>query len=181
MSTKDYPSIDHVRQCLREEDGRIFWVSRPREHFKLTRAWRNFTNKWAGKEAGNLAGDKRWPRWVVKIDGIPLYRYQIVWAFHKGEWPEQLDHKDRNQLNDRIDNLRIATQTLNMGNVAGRKNTITGIKGVRLTKTKGRKVWSAQIQMNGKQKHIGCFSTPEEAHAAYVEAAREYFGEFHCP
>jgi hypothetical protein len=34
--------------------------------------------------------------------------------------------------------------------------------------------WRATIVVNGKQKHLGCFATPEEAHTAYLAAKREW-------
>jgi hypothetical protein len=40
--------------------------------------------------------------------------------------------------------------------------------------------WIAQICINGKKKHLGLFSTPELAYAAYCKAALEYHGKFAC-
>ena len=40
-----------------------------------------------------------------------------------------------------------------------------------------RNKYVAQIRINGKRKHIGRFKTEAEAHAAYMKAARKYFGE----
>jgi hypothetical protein len=39
-------------------------------------------------------------------------------------------------------------------------------------------MWFAQISVDGRSKHLGRFPTPEQAHAAYVAAAREHYGEF---
>jgi len=41
--------------------------------------------------------------------------------------------------------------------------------------------WHASIQKNGRPRYLGLFSTPQEAHAAYVDAARKLFGEFARP
>lgn len=41
--------------------------------------------------------------------------------------------------------------------------------------------WYSRITINGKHIHLGRFDTAEEAHAAYVAASREAYGEFACP
>jgi hypothetical protein len=38
--------------------------------------------------------------------------------------------------------------------------------------------YQARITKDKKYIHLGCFATAEEAHAAYVKAARELFGEW---
>jgi hypothetical protein len=38
--------------------------------------------------------------------------------------------------------------------------------------------WKSRIVVDGKEIWLGYFSTPEAAHAAYCEAAKQYHGEF---
>ena len=38
--------------------------------------------------------------------------------------------------------------------------------------------WYAQIKINGIQKFLGCFETPEEASKVYEETSLEVYGEF---
>jgi outer membrane protein assembly factor BamD (BamD/ComL family) len=42
---------------------------------------------------------------------------------------------------------------------------------------KRHKKWNAQIQINGKQKHLGYFTSEEEAALAYNKEAIKLFGE----
>jgi hypothetical protein len=86
----------------------------------------------------------------------------------------QGDHWNGNTLDNRRDNLRIATYAQNTQNARPRKDNPSGYKGVQLH----RGVWCAQITVNGKKQHLGSFSTPELAHAAYCEAAKKAYGEF---
>jgi hypothetical protein len=59
----------------------------------------------------------------------------------------------------------------------GRDHTNTsGYKGVYWYED--RKKWRAQIGYQGKVTNLGSFDTPEEAHAAYCEAAHRLHGEF---
>jgi hypothetical protein len=91
---------------------------------------------------------------------------------------EEVDHQDGDGLNNRRKNLRPCTHAQNMQNMYHTVNQ-TGFKGVAIERRKGRSDrWIAQIRVNGKHRRIGRFKTPEEAHAAYVEAARFHFGEF---
>jgi hypothetical protein len=40
--------------------------------------------------------------------------------------------------------------------------------------------WQAHIMHEGKNFHLGTFSTKEEAHAAYCKAGRRFFGDYFC-
>lgn len=88
----------------------------------------------------------------------------------------KVDHRDGNGLNNRRDNLRIASDSENMRNSRRPKNNTSGFKGVSWHKT--YKKWYAAIRYNGKSIHLGSFSTPQEAHKAYCDAAVKYHGDF---
>jgi len=89
---------------------------------------------------------------------------------------EKVDHVDTNPLNNRRENLRLATSTQNNANQNRRRDNTSGFKGVRYSKNAKR--WAAAIQTKGNRKHLGYFDTPEQAYEAYCAAAKEFFGEF---
>ncbi len=86
----------------------------------------------------------------------------------------EVDHRDGNGLNNRRDNLRVATPTNNQQN---RKYSwaSSGMKGVQLLKS-GK--YTAGIRYMKKQIHLGTFQTLEDAARAYNTKASELFGEF---
>lgn len=86
-----------------------------------------------------------------------------------------VDHINRNSLDNRIQNLRIATNSQNQHNTKRRVDNSSGIRGVRFER--GR--WRAQIKRNGKNFHIGSFSTSHEAKLAYDQKAKELSDSFY--
>jgi hypothetical protein len=86
------------------------------------------------------------------------------------------DHIDEDKLNNRRSNLRICTRKENALNVGIKASNTTGFKGVHFFKRHQK--WTASITKDGKTHHLGYFVSPEAAHAAYCEAAKELHGEF---
>lgn len=178
MSTKDYPSIEKILQCFRYENGKLFWLVRPRDHFASNQSWKRWNKLYSGKEAGCDSKHKNDFRWIVCINYIRFFRHVVVWAMHHGEWKLRIDHKDNDSLNDRIENLRPATRSQNMANSLLSKNNTSGQKGVSWHKRQRK--WIARIMVDRKPIQLGSFDDPIEAKAAYDEAAKKYFGEFAC-
>jgi hypothetical protein len=85
----------------------------------------------------------------------------------------ECDHVNRNPLDNRRKNLRIATSTQQKGNQRILRTTNkSGYRGVCWHKQQG--IWRATL----KGKHLGLFRDPIDAARAYDAAAKAYFGEF---
>jgi len=124
--------------------------------------------KWAGRIAGSLHSTGHWR---VTVAYRRYYAHRIAWAMTHGKWPEQqVDHRDGDRLNNRICNLRLATNGENQQNVAIKKSNKSGFVGVVWFKPKQR--WRAEIRANNRAYHLGYFDDPESAHAAYVQAKK---------
>lgn len=89
---------------------------------------------------------------------------------------EFVDHKNRNSLDNRRCNLRLATRNENNRNVE-RPKSKSGFRGVHSNYGQPER-WKALIMVNGKQIYLGTFATKEEAGEAYKSASIKYHGEF---
>lgn len=87
-----------------------------------------------------------------------------------------IDHINRNRLDNRKSNLRIANKQQNAANSKISIRNTSGFKGVTFKKDKGK--WKAYIAVNNKQIHLGYYDTANEAAKKYNQSASEYFGEF---
>ncbi len=88
----------------------------------------------------------------------------------------KVDHRNRDTLDNRRSNLRMATASQNNCNIKLRKDSRTGIKGVTFHKV--NRTWVAHIRFQGQIKYLGSFKTPEAAKAVRDEAAQRLHGEF---
>jgi len=106
--------------------------------------------------------------------GFHVYRaHRLAWLYVHGSWPDgQIDHINGDKLDNRIANLRVATNSQNKQNMRkARSDSRSGLIGASWH-TKSNK-WRAAIQIDGKKKHLGYFDTPEEAHQVFMEHKRE--------
>lgn len=122
-----------------------------------------------GMEAGSIS---REGYWLIGIFGKVYFAHRLAWIYVHGNFPKgQLDHINGVKNDNRICNLRIATNQQNKRNTYVQRNNKLGVKGVSLISQTNR--YRAQITANKKTRHIGCFKTLDEAAAAYRQAAME--------
>ena len=110
------------------------------------------------------------------------YKYynasRLAYFLYHGKDPKgkQVDHIDGNPLNNKIDNLRLATGSQNQMNRGLLKNNTSGVVGVYWVESVQK--WRAQIDCKNKRIYLGYFDDKEEAIAARIAAEKKYFGEF---
>lgn len=80
-----------------------------------------------------------------------------------------VDHIDNDKSNNRVENLQVITQRENI--LKDKPFGASKYRGVNWNKR--AKKWHAQIGVNGKNKHLGLFTSEEEAHQAYQKALKE--------
>lgn len=114
----------------------------------------------------------------IIIWGRGYRAHHIAWLIAKGKWPdEQIDHINGEKSDNRIENLREATNTENNRNKGLRKDNKSGFKGV--SRCGGK--WKAELKHENNRIYLGLYRTPEEAHVAYAEKAKELRGDFARP
>lgn len=122
----------------------------------------------AGTVAGGLDGKRHW---VIRVDSRRYQAHRLAWLYVYGKWPDgDVDHINGDGADNRIANLRDVSHATNMQNQRQARRTNTSRY---LGVTKKRNKWQAYITAAGKPQYLGVFDTPEEAHAAYVEAKRQ--------
>jgi hypothetical protein len=144
-----------------------------------------FNMRFAGKVAGVKAyatHDKSAARGiVVRIRGMkPMdqYAHRIIWEMVNGPIPEGyvIDHINGNAFDNRLSNLRIATQHQNLQNMKLTARSTCGVKGVSYDKARG--LWAAEIRANGVRHRLGRFQTKGLAAVARAKAAIRFHGSF---
>lgn len=90
-----------------------------------------------------------------------------------------VDHKNRNGLDNRDENLRVATYTENQMNRVHKVKNDSGFKGVR--KGKSGKTWFYELSSYGHTYREYGFPTPEDAAIARQHKAQEIHGDFELP
>lgn len=134
-------------------------------------------NSWL-TEIGQIAGTRmKRGYWKITVCGYSGYAHRLAWFYVHGRWPKgQIDHINRNRLDNRICNLREANQQGNSANMFRARQNTSGFKGVYALKNSKR--FMAAIRFNGKSMYLGLYDTKEEAAAAYKAKAQELFGGF---
>lgn len=135
----------------------------------------NSTRIKVGDQAGST-DNKGYVR--IRIGSRKHAAHRLAWIMATGEDPgdKTIDHINGDKSDNRILNLRLATNAENQRNKGAYRCKTSLPKGVFWNKGKGR--FHAAIRTDGKLKHLGYFDAPEQAEKAYAEAAKKLHGEF---
>lgn len=121
--------------------------------------------------AGTTHPSKTYAMRVEQANGKrgAVYLHRLIARAAPGQ---MVDHANGNTLDNRRENLRLATPQLNCVN---RKYTsASGFRGV----SKAGNRWRAAITVNQQMIYAGSFVTPEDAARRYDELAFKHFGDF---
>ena len=93
-----------------------------------------------------------------------LFAHRVAFFLYHGlypQWPNSVDHINRDGCDNRIENLREVTAKEQSANTGLSKANTSGVKGVSFLK--GRNKWRASINLEGKKVNLGTFNTLQEA------------------
>lgn len=104
--------------------------------------------------------------------------HRIIYEIHHGPIPDEMfiDHIDCNELNNRIENLRLASNRQNQQNSRLYFDKKSGLpKGISFNMSGN---YQCRIKINGKSKYLGSYKTLDTAESAIREAREKYHGKF---
>lgn len=143
------------------DTGYIYWIAKGKGRIKKKPAGTMTSNGYIG----------------ICINGKRIFAHRIAWQLHYGSMPsDQIDHINGNTKDNRIINLREATNAQNGKNLKLFKSNTSGIKGVSLCKA--TKKWRATIKVGFKMICLGRYDKIENAAKARKDAEVKYFGEW---
>ncbi len=122
--------------------------------------WKQYMgNRKIGSPAGFISGHGHLQ---TAINGRSYLNHRLIWLWVHGYFPENdIDHVNRDKLDNRLENLREISHQCNVRNSGNPKNNTSGIKGV--CWANGRKKWVAFLTLNGKQISLGTYSDFDNA------------------
>lgn len=172
---RELPCFEYLSECFeyQPETGKLFWKARPRVHFASEQSSEWWNKRFAGAEAFTAVTSSGVRHGAV--DGVLYLAHRIVWKLNaRLEPPTTIDHVDRDKLNNRFENLRIATNQENCRNRSVNSNNTSGALGVYRRGSK----WVARICVSGRDCFLGAFVDKQDAVVCRRAAEVHYFGEF---
>jgi hypothetical protein len=142
------------------KDGELFWTQ-----CKGTAK--------SGQKSGHLSQDG----YLNSVLYRTSYRtHRLIFLWHHGYIPKEIDHIDGNKLNNRIENLRPATRKQNCRNTKLPTTNKSGIKGVSWVSR--LKKWVVQLQVDNKKMYFGLYKDLDYAVFIANAIRHKYHKEF---
>ena len=165
-----------VRELLDydQHTGEFTWKARDRHWFKSEGSFKRWNNRFAGRVAGGVWRSARgYPALVIGVFGKLHKAHRLAFIWMGEELPPQVDHLNRDSMDNRWKNLAASSQEENTKNRSMSSNNKSGVNCVSWNRASGK--WMARVNLGGKLKYLGLFTDLEEA-TEVVRAAREAEG-----
>lgn len=175
MAIKTLPCVTLLRLLLDydPETGKLFWKGRGPKWFASQRSYSSWNSQFSGKEAFGFTDDRGYR--VSVLLGRKYSAHRIIWKHYHGFDPQDVDHINGDRSDNRLENLRTVSRLTNTRNQKMPSNNTHGHVGVYFEKNK--RLWRAQIRIEGVLKGLGRFSSFDDAVAARKAAETAY--DFH--
>lgn len=115
---------------------------------------------------GDIAGTLSKTGYIyISLNNKSYRAHRLVWLYLYGHFPECLiDHINGIKYDNRLENLRLCNKEQNGFNSKIQVRNKFGLKGVKQVGNR----YAAKVTHNYKTIHLGMYSSPEEAHQAYL-------------
>jgi hypothetical protein len=164
-------SPDDLHELLKHESasGKLFWRERPLRFSQSATRNRQFNTKYAGLEALNSKNTGGYLSGTLL--GRTALAHRVIFCMEHGWWPKFVDHINGNRADNRLENLRAATKSINGQNQKLFETNTSGHVGVHKLKSNGK--FQSNISIDRKRIFLGTFDDFESAVAARLEAQKE--------
>ena len=150
----------YVQELFDYAEGKLLWKKKR----KMNRA------------LGTVAGSRHKRYLRVCIDQKLHMAHRIVWLWHYGFMPTQIDHINGDRFDNRIENLREATQNENQYNTCKPRNNTSGVKNVSWDRVKEK--WRVELNKDNKRVFCKMFDDLELAELVAIEVREKFHKEF---
>ena len=152
---------DQVKDLFEYRNGDLYWKVANNKKIKI----------------GNKAGTADFQGYLrTRINRKPYLNHRIIFLWHYGYLPQCIDHKDCNPSNNKIENLREATNSQNSCNAKTFSTNTSGVKGVYWSNRD--KKWRVTLSLNGRRMYFGCYDNLEQAKLVIQKARLKCHGQF---
>ncbi|EIX3308864.1 HNH endonuclease [Salmonella enterica] len=158
------PPPDELRDRLLYRDGNLWWNPDYKHHRIDHDRPVGFVNKY-----GYLSV-------MISVDGVKRNYLvsRLIWWIVNNEWPDQIDHIDRNPLNNDINNLANKSHLKNCHNRGKYSTNTSGYIGVFKSSPN---LWGYQVWINKKPVNVTGYKHKETAALARDVMARLFYGD----
>ena len=160
MSKEDSITKEFLHEIYQYKDGILYWKKKVTDKVVVGSPVGNIKNGYLG----------------TKINKVDFRNHRLIFMMHKGYFPKIIDHIDGNPLNNKIENLRDATQSGNSQNSRKPITNTSGKKGVCWKKDKQK--FKVELYVNNKPKFFGYYKDFELACLVSDEARSKYHKEY---
>jgi hypothetical protein len=117
-------------------------------------------NAQVGYLAGRKPGNHGYKS--IRLINYSYLSHRLAWFYYYKKWPLYfIDHINRDRSDNRIDNLRDVSNSVNAHNSVTRKDNSTGVRGVYYNSINNN--WRAIINIKGKTIDLGSYTSFVEA------------------
>ncbi|EJW8486840.1 HNH endonuclease [Salmonella enterica] len=162
------PPPDDIRDLIEYKEGAIYWTEQAKKDVKTRKdgplgCVDHFGYLYTNLRAGENNKRRRY------------FIHRLIYWLVTDEWPEVIDHKDRNRLNNDFDNLRASTVQKNCRNRSNQTGSKSDFVGVHPTPNNNYRV---SVRIAGKQYFISGYKDEKTAALARDILAHMFYGDF---